>query len=272
MSAPGRREGKGGKGRAAGGNRAALGARPPLSERPPAARPVSPEPMEQGAGPAGVQEPEHGPARTLRTGASQLGLALDDRQQSQLLDYLALIQRWNRVYNLTAVREPTEMLTHHLLDSLAVLTPLRRHTGGAATSVLDVGSGSGLPGVVLAIAAPELRVSCVDAVAKKVGFIRQAGAELGLARLEALHARVETLAPRRWQVIVSRAFASLVDFMALTEPVLAEGGVWLAMKGRNPAGEIAALPADVEVFHVEPLQVPGLGEERCLVWLRRRSL
>lgn len=221
--------------------------------------------------PVSIQGSVQEPAQTLRAGAQQLGLALDQHQQSQLLEYLSLIQRWNRVYNLTAVREPAEMITHHLLDSLAVVAPLRRQTGGVPTSVLDVGSGAGLPGVVLAIAATELRVSCVDAVAKKAGFIRQAGAELGLPALEALHARVETLAPRRWAVIVSRAFASLLDFVSLTEPALAEGGVWLAMKGRNPAGEIDALPAGVEVFHVEPLQVPSLDEERCLIWLRRRA-
>ena len=221
--------------------------------------------------PASVQGSAQEAGQGLRAGLQQLGLELDPRQQSQLLEYLSLVQRWNRVYNLTAVRDPAEMLTHHLLDSLAVLAPLRRHTGGAPSSVLDVGSGAGLPGVVLAIAAPELRVSCVDAVAKKAGFIRQAGAELGLPGLEALHARVETLAPRRWQVVVSRAFASLLDFVSLTEPLLAEDGVWVAMKGKNPSAEIEALPAGVEVFHVEPLQVPGLAEERCLVWLRRRA-
>ncbi len=209
---------------------------------------------------------------TLQAGARQLGVELDDRQSQRLLAYLALIERWNRVYNLTAVRDPAQMLTQHLLDSLAILGPLRRHSSGAALSVLDVGSGAGLPGVVLATVAPELRVSCVDAVAKKAGFIRQAGAELGLANLESLHARVETLMPRRWDLVTSRAFASLVDFVSLTEAVLAPGGVWLAMKGKHPGEEIDALPPGVEVFHVEPLQVPGLDAERCLVWLRRRPV
>lgn len=211
-------------------------------------------------------------ARTLQDGIRTLGLALGAREQTSLLAYLALIERWNRVYNLTAVRDPAQMLTQHLLDSLAILGPLQRHTDGAPTAVLDVGSGAGLPGVVLAIAAPELQVACVDAVAKKAGFIRQAGAELGLVNLEALHARVETLAPRCWDVITSRAFASLADFVALTEAVLAPGGVWLAMKGKHPHVEIDALPSGVEVFHVEPLQVPGLDAERCLVWLRRRRM
>ncbi len=210
--------------------------------------------------------------QTLQAGAQTLGLALDVRQQVSLLAYLALIERWNRVYNLTAVRDPAQMLTQHLLDSLAILGPLRRHTAGAPTTLLDVGSGAGLPGVVLAIMAPELQVACVDAVAKKAGFIRQAGVELGLSNLEALHARVETLAPRRWDLITSRAFASLVDFVSLTEAILAPGGVWLAMKGKHPQDEIDALPPGIEVFHVEPLQVPGLDAERCLVWLRQRRV
>lgn len=206
----------------------------------------------------------------LVDGAARLGVALDERQRRQLLEHLALIERWNRVYNLTALRDPAQMLSQHLLDSLTLVPPLRRHTGGAPAALLDVGSGAGLPGVVLAVACPELAVTCVDTVAKKAGFLQQVGVELGLQGFTALHARVETLRPRPWDLIVSRAFASLLDFVELTRPLLAPQGRWIAMKGKRPDDEIAALPADIEVFHVEPLTVPGLAAERCLVWMRPR--
>jgi 16S rRNA (guanine527-N7)-methyltransferase len=218
-------------------------------------------PVEQGGALAGG----------LRAGASELGLSLAPPQVDQLLAYLALISKWNRVYNLTAVREPGEMLTQHLLDSLAIVLPLQRQLGGRPASVLDVGAGAGLPGVALAVACPQLQVSCVDAVAKKVSFIRQAAAELGLRNLQAVHARVEGLAPKTWDVITSRAFASLPDFVAWTRGSLAQGGVWLAMKGKRPDAEIAELPEDIEVFHVEHLQVPGLEAERCIVWMRHKN-
>ncbi len=211
-------------------------------------------------------------AAALEQGAAALGLDLDAAQRAQLLRHLALIAQWNKVYNLTAVRDPAQMLTQHLLDSLAVVAPLRRQTGAARAALLDVGSGAGLPGVALAVACPELTVSCVDAVAKKAGFIRQVGVELGLRGFTALHARVETLAPRAWDVIASRAFASLADFVGLTDALLAPQGVWLAMKGKRPDDEIAALPAGIDVFHVEPLQVPGLDAERCIVWMRKKDL
>lgn len=210
-------------------------------------------------------------AATLAAGAAELGLQLEVVQLDKLLAYLALIGKWNRVYNLTAVRDPAEMLTQHLLDSLAVVRPLERQFSGRAASVLDVGAGAGLPGVALAIASPQLSVSCVDAVAKKATFIRQVAAELGVANLQGLHARVETLVPRTWDLIASRAFASLADFVNLTRGSLAQGGVWMAMKGRHPEAEMAQLPVDVEVFHVEPLQVPGLQAERCIVWMRSRT-
>ena len=144
----------------------------------------------------------------LQAAAQALGLSLSDAQQSRLLAYLDLLARWNKVYNLTAVRDPGEMFTHHLLDSLAAIAPLRRHTGGAAARVLDVGSGGGLPGVVIAICCPELAVSCVDAVAKKAAFIQQAAGTLALPNLKGVHARVETVAPP-YEVITSRAFIPL---------------------------------------------------------------
>lgn len=206
----------------------------------------------------------------LTEGLARLGLDLSAPQQDQLLDYLTLLAKWSKVYNLTAVREPESMLRLHLLDSLAALPALRRHTGGAATRVLDVGSGGGLPGVAWAIAAPELAVTCVDAVAKKARFVTQAAAELGLKNLRAEQARVEQLQAPPFPVITSRAFASLADFARLTAPLLAPSGVWLALKGQHPTDEIAALPQAVNVFHVEQLAVPGVDAQRCLVWMRHR--
>ena len=211
----------------------------------------------------------------LREGANALGLDLSEEQITQLLDFLALLQKWNKVYNLTAVRDPQEMLTHHLLDSLAAVPPLRRHVAQRGQDsaarpgarLLDVGSGGGLPGVVFAICCPEVDVSCVDTVAKKAAFIQQAAGTLGLSNLHGIHARVETLAGP-FDVVSCRAFAALADFTAWSRQALAPHGVWLAMKGKHPHDEIAALPADVSVFHVEQLTVPGLQAERCILWLR----
>ncbi|SFE43568.1 16S rRNA (guanine(527)-N(7))-methyltransferase RsmG [Paracidovorax wautersii] len=214
----------------------------------------------------------------LQRGIEALGLTLSDAQQQQLLDFLALLQKWNKVYNLTAVRDPQEMLTHHLLDSLAAVPPLQRHLaaeaeqGGAAATqrLLDVGSGGGLPGVVFAICCPTLDVSCVDTVAKKAAFIQQTAATLRLPHLHGLHARVETLA-QPYDVVSCRAFASLPDFTTWSNGALKQSGTWLAMKGKHPADEIAALPAGVSVSHVEPLAVPGLDAERCIVWMQRAT-
>jgi 16S rRNA (guanine527-N7)-methyltransferase len=207
----------------------------------------------------------------LRAGLDTLGLSLSDAQVVQLLDYQNLIGKWNKVYNLTAVRDPAEMLTHHLLDSLAAVAPLQKHVQGrglAAASLLDVGSGAGLPGVVLAICCPTLAVTCVDTVGKKAAFIKQAALALGLGNLTGLHARVETIT-QPFDVICSRAFASLVDFTSWSQAALAPGGVWMALKGKHPAEELALLPPGVAVFHVEPLVVPGLDAERCIIWLKK---
>jgi 16S rRNA (guanine527-N7)-methyltransferase len=203
----------------------------------------------------------------LRSGVRALGLSLSDEQVQSLLGYVALIQKWNKVYNLTALRDPADMLTHHLLDSLTAVAPLSRHTQGQSIKVLDVGSGGGLPGVVLAICMPELNVTCVDTVAKKAAFVQQVAVSLRLPNLRGIHARVESLADP-YPVICSRAFASLPDFVTWSRSALAQGGVWMAMKGKHPQGEIEALPAGVKVFHVEPLTVPGLDVERCVVWMR----
>jgi 16S rRNA (guanine527-N7)-methyltransferase len=171
---------------------------------------------------------------------------------------------------LTAVRDPQQMLTHHLLDCLAVLPPMEVRLGNSPARMLDVGSGAGLPGVVIAICRPDLQVDCVDTVAKKAAFIQQAAVTLGLKNLRGIHARVESLADT-YPLVVSRAFASLADFVRMTSTVLAPDGVWLAMKGKVPSDEIAALPPEAKVFHVEPLNVPGLAAERCLVWMNRGS-
>ena len=214
----------------------------------------------------------------LRQGVAALGLALEDSQLSQLLDYVALIEKWTKVYNLTSVRDPAEMLTHHVLDSLAVITPLRNKlaagvdsSSAPAVKLLDVGSGAGLPGIVIAICCPDIRVDCVDTVAKKVAFIRQVAATLRLPNLQGLHARVESL-HQKYDVVSSRAFASLVDFTAWSKAALGEQGIWLAMKGKDPAEEVAVLPPDVSVFHVEQLAVPGLDADRCIVWMRQLAV
>lgn len=202
----------------------------------------------------------------LDAGLAALGLSLQPAQVEQLLGYLDLIGKWNRVYNLTAVRDPGEMLTHHLLDSLAVLAPLRRQ-GGDSGRLLDVGSGAGLPGVVVAIGCPGWQVDCVDAVGKKAAFIQQVAAALKLPNLRGIHARVEAVRSP-YEVVSSRAFSSLADFVQGSRQALAGQGVWLAMKGRRPQEEMDALPEYIEVFHVEQLTVPGLGAERCIVWMR----
>lgn len=210
------------------------------------------------------------PIDTLRTGAAALGVALSDRQGEQLLAYGTLMLKWNKVYNLTAVRDPAGVMTHHLLDSLAVIAPLQRQYPEQGR-LLDVGSGAGLPGVIIAIMRPHIDVSCLDAVAKKAAFVQQVAAELELPNLRGLHARVELL-EGSYNVISSRAFASLPDFFNGSKHLLAADGVWLAMKGKMPSDELAVLPPEVAVFHVEQLTVPGLDAERCIVWARKEPV
>ena len=210
----------------------------------------------------------------LRAGLRVLKLELTDFQVEALLDYRDLIGKWTKVYNLTAVRDPAEMMTHHLLDSLAAIGPLRLHLSNSGleqgSRLLDVGAGAGLPGVVIALCCPDVAVSCVDTVAKKTAFIKQAALALKLTNLTGLHARVENIT-ESFDVICSRAFASLPDFTNWSVGALAERGVWMAMKGKTPLDEIAALPTSIEVFHVEQLQVPGLDAERCIVWMRQKA-
>ncbi len=204
----------------------------------------------------------------LQSTIAQLALDVSDTQVDTLLAYLALLQRWNAHYNLTAVRDPVQMLTQHLADCLAVIGPLRRELGPAAARVLDVGSGGGLPGAVIAILQPHVDVTCVDTVGKKAAFVQQVAGELHLKNLHSRHARVEQMEGSPFDVVTSRAFASLVDFTTLTHRHLSAQGVWMAMKGKSPGDELALLPDKVDVFHVEQLTVPGLDADRCLVWMR----
>ncbi|WP_371323990.1 16S rRNA (guanine(527)-N(7))-methyltransferase RsmG [Dechloromonas sp. ZY10] len=198
---------------------------------------------------------------TLSSGLAELGLALSPATQAQLLAFRDLLLKWNKTYNLTALRDPQQALSHHLLDSLAILP----HIG--SEPLLDVGSGGGLPGIPLAIARPELAVRMVDTVQKKATFLQQAAIQLGLKNVTVNHARVEEL-PGQYAQISSRAFAELSLFVALTRHLLAPGGRWLAMKGVRPDAEIAALPADIVVERIIPLHVPGLDAERHLIILK----
>ena len=202
-----------------------------------------------------------------------LGLDLTLEQRATLLGFIDLLQRWNAAYNLTAVRDPAQMVGQHLADCLAMVGPLRRHLAGmpAARRLLDVGSGAGLPGAVIAVMQPDLAVVCVDAVGKKAAFIRQVAAELRLKNLMAEHARVERLDLAPFDVITSRAFASLSEFVDLSHRSLSSGGVFVAMKGKTPVLEIEALAERWRVFHVEHLQVPQLAAERCLIWIAEKQ-
>jgi 16S rRNA (guanine527-N7)-methyltransferase len=214
-----------------------------------------------------------------------LEIPLSPSEQIRMLAYGAMIQRWTKVYNLTAVRDTREMFTHHLLDCLTVVQPITRQLEAAQmragsdivparTRFADVGSGAGLPGVVLALLRPNWEVSCIDAVIKKISFIRQVAGELGLRNLHGVHGRVETpglLTPGSFDLVTSRAFASLRDFVDLTRPLVAPTGSWAAMKAKLTPEERAELPQDVDLFHVEQLTVPGLDAERCLVSMRRRT-
>lgn len=208
-------------------------------------------------------------AQRLHEGIDTLGLAATPWQTTTLLAYVDMLLRWNRRFNLTAVRDPIDAVDRHLLDCLAALPSIDRWAQVRPLRVCDVGSGGGLPGLVWAVMRPIWRVTCVDAVAKKASFVEQAAGELGIGNLRAVHIRVEAYRPESaFDLVVSRAFASLGDFVRLTRHLRAEGGVWVAMKGVDPTAEIADLPAAVEVFHVEQVCVPRGPARRCLVWMR----
>jgi 16S rRNA (guanine527-N7)-methyltransferase len=201
--------------------------------------------------------------RALTDGVRTLQLALSDAQIAQLMDYLALLFKWNAVYNLTAVRDPAQMVTQHLLDSLAVVPAF-----ADAKNILDVGAGGGLPGMVLAIARPDMRVSMIDTVHKKTAFLTQVKAELGLANVTVHTMRVEQLqVPQKFDVITSRAFAELSDFVTWSGHLLKQGGRFIAMKGVLPKEEMARLPDGWKVAEVQPLTVPGLNAERHLIFI-----
>ena len=212
----------------------------------------------------------------LEAAARALHMEISGEQRDALLNYLDQLQRWNRTYNLTAMRDPEQMLVQHVFDSLAVMPPLLdvldKNTVDS-TTIVDVGSGAGLPGVVLAIMQPSWSVHCVDAVEKKMAFVRQVSGALRLPNLQAVHQRVETLAPYHANIVISRAFASLLDFANLAGRHVAKNGYLLAMKGREPSEEIDALQRQSEwrISRIQPLSVPELNAQRCLVWMSHQG-
>ncbi len=204
----------------------------------------------------------------LQQGLVELGVALPENAQAQLLNYLALLKRWNATYNLTAIRDESAMLTQHLLDSLSIL-PVLQKSALTTRRWADVGSGAGLPGIPLAIACPQWQVSLIETVEKKTAFQRQAKIELGLANLTVLGGRVESLPAGTFDAVIARAFAGLADFVHLAGHLLVAGGALYAMKGHVPHDEMACLPAPWQVADCVPLHVPGLDAERHLIILRK---
>jgi len=203
------------------------------------------------------------PHQQLEAGANALGLALDAGQQAKLMQYLGLIQKWNHVHNLTALRDPQKMLTHHLLDSLTVLPHV------CVSRLLDVGSGAGLPGIPLAIARPDWEITLSDSNHKKSSFQQQAVIELGLSNVRVIPGRAEDIQPgQKFEGAISRAFSEIANFIACTRHLLATSGRWYAMKGVRPDKELAQLPDGVEVERVVPLAVPGLDAQRHLIILK----
>ena len=207
-------------------------------------------------------------ADVLKQGIKDLKLDLADDQVEKLLDYLALLNKWNSVYNLTSVREPMQMVTLHLLDSLAAVSAF-----AGAKNVLDVGAGGGLPGMVLAISRPDMKVSMIDTVHKKTAFLNQVKAELGLSNVTVYTKRVEQLEVKtKFDVITSRAFADLSDFVNWSGHLLQEGGRFIALKGTAPEEERERLPKPWKVQKLEPLTVPGLEAERHLVFIEAETI
>lgn len=203
-------------------------------------------------------------AEELKVGIEHLGLGLDNQTQQKLISYLALMQKWNKVFNLTAIRTSEQMISHHLLDSLAVLPYLWEGRW------LDVGCGGGLPGIVLAIAKPEWSFTLLDSNSKKTSFVQQAAIELGLSNVKVVCSRVEDMKQtEKFDGIISRAFAETGDFIRLTRHLLSEKGKWAAMKG-DPEEELLRLPSDILVESIVPLSVVGLDAARCLVILKEK--
>ena len=212
--------------------------------------------------------------RRLCAAAASMDVELDSSQVDVLLEYIHQLQRWNRSYNLTALRDPEQMLVQHLFDSLSIVVSMRELVAmqpAQEVRIVDVGSGGGLPGIVLATVFPACQVTCIDAVEKKVSFVRQMSGVLGLGNLQGTHARVESLAPLEARVVISRAFASLADFATLAGRHVSPDGRLLAMKGREPLEEIKALEEQTpwRVERIEPLLVPELDAQRCLIRMNR---
>ncbi len=206
----------------------------------------------------------------LSAALAALHLDAELEQRVRLLGYLSLLQRWNAVHNLSATNDAADLLQRHIIDCLTIVPPLARHAAGRPMKALDAGTGAGLPAVVLAIMLPDWSISAVDAVGKKIAFVRQTAGELGLANLRPLHGRLESLplTEAGFDVATSRAFSSLQAFVQATKRLIHPHGAWAAMKGRLPEAEVRDLPSECQLFHVEPLQVPGLDAERCLIWMR----
>lgn len=204
-------------------------------------------------------------SKSLSTGLRQLKLAqaLDDKQQETLIKYVALLTKWNKIYNLTAVRKPEQMVTRHLLDSLSIAPYVQ------GQKILDVGTGAGLPGIPLAILYPQRQFTLLDSNSKKTRFVLQAVAELKLANVDVVQSRVEEFQPEiLFDVIITRAYSAVAEMLAQTSYLLAKEGVFLAMKGANPVAEIEALPSRYGVKNIHEIHVPGLEEERCLLEIK----
>ena len=219
--------------------------------------------------------PQPAAADAIQRAAAILGLDLESVRLEQLLAYSDLLIKWNATYNLTAVREPQEILSRHIVDCLSIVTPIRRWRSRQAAlgrlQLLDVGTGAGLPGIIVAIAAPEIDVTCVDSVGKKIAFVTQAIASLALPNATALQIRVEQMYGRSFDLVTSRAFAPLGSIVESTRHLVAPSGAWLAMKGSLSESEILPIRDAGMVFHVEPVKAPGLNEERCIVWINSKD-
>lgn len=199
----------------------------------------------------------------LQEGLAALGLSLSTAQQLLLLEHASLLQKWNRTYNLTALRRNDQIISRHILDSLTLLPYVKE-----AKTLMDVGSGGGMPGIPTAICRPDLQITLLDANTKKTAFLQQTVIELGLSNVTVAAGRVETIYDKKVDVVTSRAFAELADFAALTKHLLNENGHWAAMKGVYPYEEIEQLPANIEVVSADKLDVPMLEAERHMVIMR----
>ena len=200
----------------------------------------------------------------LQMGLQQMQIELSAEQQQKLLDYVALLLKWNSTYNLTALRQEDQMLSHHVLDSLTLLPYL-----DGVQTLIDVGSGGGMPGIPTAICRPDIQITLLDSNSKKTSFLSQAVIELGLSNVKVITGRVEAAEGIQFDAITSRAFAELRDFVTLTPQLLRDNGRWLAMKGVHPYEEIAQLPEDVHVTQVDKLSVPSLEAERHMVIIQK---